>query len=164
MSIDHLLFLWNPTTGVSGSGRWVTPDLVLTAHHVIFGLEQGAAPARKMHVATREQIRGTEQAWAIAHCVWSNAGTDAALLRLAEHAILGRFPKPVSWGALYKGVVVEKLDALGFPQFRAEGFPDSFVTNARRRDEPAFGSARDFSLAGDSRLQFQIQSARPDQR
>src|SRR6266852_5719462 len=125
---ECLIEVWCKTTEGRGSGYLLTPDLVLTACHII--VEEGKPLPTEIAVEVRTVSEArTGRPWRRAQIVWPRADSwqehsksDVALLKISEQ---GHGPRGIPMPKLGIGNLrtdcPAEITAAGFPKFKQKG-------------------------------------------
>jgi len=98
--------------GRHGSGYLIASGLVLTARHVVDGLD---ATSVRLLEPDEDRLPGGIGAWQDARVVWSGTDVDLALLAPAAAAAFRKLESTTTIGRL-DGRAPVRVDALGFPR------------------------------------------------
>ena len=161
MSIGRVVLIGNSALDCVGSGYLLRRDRILTARHVLFKKEENDDPKRVFGVVTREAAQTPGANWTSATVLWSDTDNDVALLEIPKPEDLGNVPAGLApLGQLPRDISVGGR-AIGFPRFKAEGFPNGITNASQRNSLDAKGSVTDYHQIGDFRLTFDISSFGP---
>jgi len=162
MSIDRVVLIGNPDLNGVGSGYLLRRDRILTARHVLFRKAEADGRHRVFKVVMRERAQTPGADYTDSLLLWSDLDNDLALLEVLTPDELGNVPAGLApLGSLPRDLCVDGR-AIGFPSFRAEGFPNGINDRARRYTLDAKGSVTDYQQTGDLRLTFEISSFGPE--
>lgn len=115
MNWQSVVEIYGEKQGNHGSGYLVAPGLVLTAQHVVAGLQ---STELRLLEADAHGLPGTVGAWQPARVVWSSAEQDLAMLAPAEkQAKFTSLTGTTKAGRLdNRGSTPVRVHALGFPR------------------------------------------------